>query len=90
MSRAIVTAVIVPGRITQRVDRVIRPRREAVELLKRADAIAAARPELRAVYKSYPRSPRHSPPRSTPSPARSVPAVAANTLPAVARRRSRQ
>ena len=43
MSRAIATAIIVPGKVTQRVSRVIRPHREAVELLARADAIAAAR-----------------------------------------------
>lgn len=42
-SRAICTAIVVPGAVTARVDRVIRPTREARELLAEADRIRRER-----------------------------------------------
>ncbi len=47
MSRAVATAVLTPGAITQRVERVGRPTREARELLLAADDVAVQqrRPE---------------------------------------------
>lgn len=41
--RAICTAIVVPGAVTQRIDRVIRATREARELLARADIIRKER-----------------------------------------------